>query len=103
MKQQQPVLSRAALSSSSESLLTSSAGEERPSEDEGIKGKIRKSSARSTKRRIKFFSSVTWRFFFKDQIRSGVKLSKLRFKTYFFSLSLHVVLLFLTLFCGSVI
>lgn len=56
----QPALSKAALSSSSESLFTSSAGEERPSEDEGIKGKIRKSSTRSTKRRIKIFQSVTW-------------------------------------------
>ncbi|XP_026800791.3 death-inducer obliterator 1 [Pangasianodon hypophthalmus] len=55
---QQPALSKAALSSSSESLFTSSAGEERPSEDEGIKGKIRKSSTRSTKRRIKIFQPV---------------------------------------------
>lgn len=56
----QPALSKEALSSSSESLFASSAGEERPSEDEGIKGKIRKSSTRSTKRRFKLFPPVTW-------------------------------------------
>ncbi|KAF5904924.1 death-inducer obliterator 1 [Clarias magur] len=56
--QPQPALSKPALSSSSESLFTSSAGEERPSEDEGIKGKIRKSSGRSIKRRIKIFQRV---------------------------------------------
>lgn len=57
---QQPALSRAALNSSSESLFTSSAGDERPSEDEGVKGKIRKSGTCRTKRRIKIFQSVTW-------------------------------------------
>uniref|UniRef100_A0A3B1IKN5 Death-inducer obliterator 1-like n=1 Tax=Astyanax mexicanus TaxID=7994 RepID=A0A3B1IKN5_ASTMX len=51
----QPVLSRAALSSSSESLLSSSAGEDRPSEDEGIRGKIRKATTPSTKRKFKIF------------------------------------------------
>ncbi|KAK3547453.1 hypothetical protein QTP86_021045, partial [Hemibagrus guttatus] len=54
----QPALAKEALRSSSESLFTSSAGEERPSEDEGIKGKIRKSSTRSTKRRFKIFPPV---------------------------------------------
>ncbi|XP_060793160.1 death-inducer obliterator 1 isoform X2 [Neoarius graeffei] len=58
LAKQQPALSKSARSSSSESLFTSSAGEERPSEDEGIKGKIRKSSTRSTKRRIKIFQPV---------------------------------------------
>ncbi|XP_053338304.1 death-inducer obliterator 1 [Clarias gariepinus] len=56
--EQHPPLSKPALSSSSESLFTSSAGEERPSEDEGIKGKIRKSGIRSIKRRIKIFQRV---------------------------------------------
>ncbi|TSX72103.1 Death-inducer obliterator 1 [Bagarius yarrelli] len=55
---QQPTLSKTALSSSSESLLTSSAGEERPSEDECIKGKIRKSSVCSPKKKFKIFQSV---------------------------------------------
>ncbi|KAI5095493.1 death-inducer obliterator 1-like isoform X2 [Silurus meridionalis] len=56
-QQQQPVLCKV-LSSSSESLLTSSAGEERPNEDDGVKGKIRKSSSRGTKTRIKIFRPV---------------------------------------------
>ncbi|XP_062872178.1 death-inducer obliterator 1 [Trichomycterus rosablanca] len=54
----QPALCKAALSSSSESLFSSSAGEERPSEDEAIKGKIRKASSHSSKRKIKFFQPV---------------------------------------------
>ncbi|XP_036447686.1 death-inducer obliterator 1 isoform X2 [Colossoma macropomum] len=54
----QPALSTAALSSSSESLFSASAGEERPSEDEGIRGKIRKAATRSTKRKFKIFQPV---------------------------------------------
>ncbi|KAL7864517.1 hypothetical protein AOLI_G00159370 [Acnodon oligacanthus] len=54
----QPALSTAALSSSSESLFSASAGEDRPSEDEGIRGKIRKAATRSTKRKFKLFQPV---------------------------------------------
>ncbi|XP_072552895.1 uncharacterized protein [Salminus brasiliensis] len=54
----QPPLPRAALSSSSESLLSTSAGEDRPSEDEGIRGKIRKATTRSTKTKFKIFQTV---------------------------------------------
>ncbi|KAL6483203.1 hypothetical protein MHYP_G00080750 [Metynnis hypsauchen] len=53
-----PALSTAALSSSSESLFSASAGEDRPSEDEGIRGKIRKAATRSTKRKFKIFQPV---------------------------------------------
>ncbi|XP_066529390.1 death-inducer obliterator 1 isoform X2 [Hoplias malabaricus] len=54
----QPVFSRAALSSSSESLFSTSAGEDRTSEDECIRGKIRKATTSSSKKRFRIFKSV---------------------------------------------
>ena len=54
----QPALSTAALSSSSESIFSASAGEDRPSEDEGIRVKIRKAATRSAKRKLKIFQPV---------------------------------------------
>ncbi|XP_041953172.1 death-inducer obliterator 1 isoform X1 [Alosa sapidissima] len=50
----QTALSATGMSSSSESLM-SSACEDRPSEDKGIKGKIRKASSEGTKKKIKLF------------------------------------------------
>ncbi|XP_062397744.1 death-inducer obliterator 1-like isoform X2 [Sardina pilchardus] len=51
----QTALSATGMMSSSESLMSPPACEDRPSEDEGIKGKIRKASSEGTKKKFKIF------------------------------------------------
>ena len=54
----QTTLPTAGMCSSSESLMSPSPCEDRPSEDEGIKGKIRKASSEGAKKKFKIFQPV---------------------------------------------
>lgn len=54
----QTTLSATGMSSASESVTVVSTCENRPSEDEGIKGKIRKASSEGTKKKLKIFQPV---------------------------------------------